>query len=212
MGSQAATIVLERSSTPRRQPDIKVKTMLGRNALDHNLIWDEKSIALAKELGDTIAFGLNSELWSPRIVRGEEMLLRAVRRRLSTVQPVKDLVGAGFERPLRGGQPGRAAALARPAVRHARRSRSRLAASGARPRRGRTAGDAHVGTSTSAVDRKQALRMVTIAAARFISEEKMLGSIEKGKYADLVVLNGDYLARAGRGNRRARAGHDHRGR
>jgi predicted amidohydrolase YtcJ len=36
--------------------------------------------------------------------------------------------------------------------------------------------------------------MVTIAAARFISEEQMLGSIEPGKYADLVVLNGDYLA------------------
>ena len=36
--------------------------------------------------------------------------------------------------------------------------------------------------------------MVTIAAARFISEEAMLGSIEKGKYADFVVLSGDYLA------------------
>ena len=35
--------------------------------------------------------------------------------------------------------------------------------------------------------------MVTINPARFISEEKMLGSIEKGKYADLVVLSGDYL-------------------
>jgi hypothetical protein len=36
--------------------------------------------------------------------------------------------------------------------------------------------------------------MVTRDAAFFIGEEKMLGSIEKGKYADLVVLNGDYLA------------------
>jgi predicted amidohydrolase YtcJ len=31
------------------------------------------------------------------------------------------------------------------------------------------------------------------AAARFIHEEDVLGSVEKGKYADLVVLNGDYL-------------------
>jgi predicted amidohydrolase YtcJ len=45
-----------------------------------------------------------------------------------------------------------------------------------------------------AIDRRQALRMVTISAARFISEEDTLGSIEPGKYADLVVLNGDYLA------------------
>jgi predicted amidohydrolase YtcJ len=45
-----------------------------------------------------------------------------------------------------------------------------------------------------AVDRMQALRMLTVAAAKFISEENMLGSIEKGKYADLVVLSGDYMA------------------
>jgi predicted amidohydrolase YtcJ len=43
------------------------------------------------------------------------------------------------------------------------------------------------------IDRRQALRMVTIDAARFISEEQMLGSIERGKYADLVVLSGNFL-------------------
>ena len=36
--------------------------------------------------------------------------------------------------------------------------------------------------------------MLTISAAAFINEEKMLGSIEKGKYADLVLLSGDYMA------------------
>ena len=36
--------------------------------------------------------------------------------------------------------------------------------------------------------------MVTTDAAFFIGEEKMLGSIEAGKYADLVVLSGDYMA------------------
>ena len=40
-----------------KQPDIKVKTMLGRNALDHNLIWDKLAIDFAKQLGDTVAFG-----------------------------------------------------------------------------------------------------------------------------------------------------------
>jgi predicted amidohydrolase YtcJ len=44
-----------------------------------------------------------------------------------------------------------------------------------------------------AIDRKQALWMVTLNAAKFISEDNMLGSIEKGKYADLVVLSGDYM-------------------
>jgi predicted amidohydrolase YtcJ len=44
-----------------------------------------------------------------------------------------------------------------------------------------------------AVDRKEALRLLTIEAAFFINEEDMLGSIEKGKYGDVVVLSGDYM-------------------
>ena len=40
---------------------------------------------------------------------------------------------------------------------------------------------------------RTALRMGTIWAARYIGEEKNLGSIEKGKKADLVVLGADYL-------------------
>ncbi|MBA2304789.1 MAG: amidohydrolase family protein [Acidobacteria bacterium] len=67
-----------------------------------------------------------------------------------------------------------------------------------RSERARRAGGAATQERTwgkdQAVNRTQALRMVTIAAARFIGEEKMLGSIERGKYADLVVLNGDYMA------------------
>ena len=53
--------------------------------------------------------------------------------------------------------------------------------------------EARVWERDQAVDRREALRLVTIDAAFFIGEEKMLGSIEPGKYADLVVLNGDYL-------------------
>ncbi|HEY7679384.1 MAG TPA: amidohydrolase family protein, partial [Terriglobia bacterium] len=44
-----------------------------------------------------------------------------------------------------------------------------------------------------AIDRPTALRMTTLWAARYIGEEKVIGSIEKGKKADLVVLGADYL-------------------
>jgi predicted amidohydrolase YtcJ len=44
-----------------------------------------------------------------------------------------------------------------------------------------------------AVDRPTALRMGTIWAAHFIGEDKKIGSLEKGKKADLVVLGADYL-------------------
>jgi predicted amidohydrolase YtcJ len=105
MGSQAATIVLEALAAADKQPDLRVKARLGRNALDHNLIWDSKSIAAAKSLGDSIAFGLNSELWSPRIVRGEEMLFSQYGERLGHIQPVKDLVAAGLNVHFEGGKP-----------------------------------------------------------------------------------------------------------
>jgi len=44
-----------------------------------------------------------------------------------------------------------------------------------------------------AIDRPTALRMVTLWAARYIAEDTEIGSIEKGKKADLLLLGADYL-------------------
>ncbi|HEX8029619.1 MAG TPA: amidohydrolase family protein [Vicinamibacterales bacterium] len=197
MGSQAATIVLQTVLDANAQSDIKVKTMFGRNALDHNVIWDAKSIGLAKQLGDTVAFGLNSEIWSPRVVRGDEMLFAQYGDRLNTMQPVKDLVNGGLNVHFEGGKPDEpplwrverfVTRVARYATRSERAQRNGAGAAAAAEKQQRVWG------ADQAVDRKQALRMVTINVARFISEEKMLGSLEKGKYADMVVLSGDLMA------------------
>ena len=56
-----------------------------------------------------------------------------------------------------------------------------------RDARGRVWGPDH------AIDRPTALRMKTLWAARFIDEDHNLGSIEKGKKADLAVLESDYM-------------------
>jgi hypothetical protein len=193
MGSQATTIVLQTLAEAEKQPDIKVHTMLGRHALDHNVIWDNTSIALAKQMGDRVTFGLNSEIWSPRVVRGDEMLFAQYGERLARIQPVKDLVSAGIPVHFEGGKPDE------PPLWRVERFVTRVARYATRSERARRAGgaeaqQARVWGPDQAVDRRQALRMVTIDAAFFIGEEKMLGSIEAGKYADLVVLNGDYLA------------------
>jgi len=191
MGSQATTIVLETLAAADRQPDVKVKRRLGRDALDHNLIWDARSIAAARSMGDSIAFGLNSELWSPRVVRGEEMLASQYGD-LSRLQPVRDLLEANINVHLEGGNPGE------PPLWRIERFVTRTDRFETRSERRRRASTGPVTPRTWGIDqrigRRQALRMVTINAARFISEEHLLGSIEPGKYADLVVLNGDYLA------------------
>jgi predicted amidohydrolase YtcJ len=195
MGSQAALIVMETIDAGEKQPDIKVKKMLGRNALDHNVIWDEQSIAMARKLGDKVTFGLNSEIWSPRVVRGDEMLPAQYGERLDSMQPVKTLVEAGIPVHFEGGKPDeppmwRIERFVTRVARYATRSERarRAAATGAPVTSERTWG------KDQAIDRKVALRMVTLDAAYFIGEETMLGSIEKGKYGDLVVLDGDYLA------------------
>jgi predicted amidohydrolase YtcJ len=43
------------------------------------------------------------------------------------------------------------------------------------------------------LQRAEALRLYTAANGWFLGEEQLLGTIEVGKYADLVVLSGDYF-------------------
>jgi len=191
MGSQAAVIVMDTLAAAEGQPDIKVKAMRGRNALDHNLVWDAQSIAAARRAGDSMAFGLKDELWAPRVVRGKEMLVAQYGDRLHTIQPVKDLLAAGLNVHFEGGK------ADDPPLWRVERYVTRVARFATRSERARREGASdrapRVWGKDQAIDRRQALRLVTIEAARFITEEKMLGSIEKGKYADLVVLGGDFL-------------------
>lgn len=44
-----------------------------------------------------------------------------------------------------------------------------------------------------AVDRNTLIKMMTSWAARSVRKEDVLGTLEKGKYADLLVLSGDYF-------------------
>ena len=44
-----------------------------------------------------------------------------------------------------------------------------------------------------AIDRKDILRMYTIWAADYVARMDRLGSLEPGKFADLVVLDQDYM-------------------
>jgi predicted amidohydrolase YtcJ len=108
--------------------------------------------------------------------------------RLNTIQPIRTLVDAGLRVHFEGGDPDE------PPMWRAQRFITRVARYATRAERGGEANGTIVWGQQHAVNRMEALRMLTISAAAFINEEKMLGSIEKGKYGDLVVLSGDYMA------------------
>ncbi len=185
MGSGATTLILTGLIDAEKQPDIRIQKMLGRDALDHNLVWDQTSVALAKQLGDRIAFGLAPEIFGQDSLPGapDNALFYQYGERMHGMQPVKDLLAQGITVHLEG-----SADDLPPMYRVARFvTRTEKIPGDTSGKPGRIWG------KDQAVDRKDALRMLTINAAKFISEENMLGSIEPGKYADLVVLSGDYL-------------------
>jgi predicted amidohydrolase YtcJ len=121
-------------------------------------------------------------------VRGVEMLQAQYADGLHTAQPVRELLKAGIRVHFEGGDPDE------PPMWRAQRFITRVARYATRSERGAQGTGNVVWGQQHAVDRKEALRMLTFAAAAFINEEKMLGSIERGKYADLVVLSGDYMS------------------
>jgi predicted amidohydrolase YtcJ len=58
---------------------------------------------------------------------------------------------------------------------------------------GKTVGGSTIRNQSQNLTREEALRLYTIGSAWFTFDEGRKGSIEVGKLADLVVLNGDYL-------------------
>ncbi len=58
---------------------------------------------------------------------------------------------------------------------------------------GKTVGGTRLYQESNCVSRMEALRLYTVGSAWFSNEEKKKGSIEIGKFADLVVLSSDYF-------------------
>ena len=54
--------------------------------------------------------------------------------------------------------------------------------------------DGHVWNETESIDRKEVLRMATRWNARNLLREDELGSLEEGKWADLIIIDRDYLS------------------
>ena len=133
---------------------------------------------LAARYKDTVRFGLQNAIFDQREVKclRDEVIAAQWGELMQTMQPVRDLVERGIPVHLEMGDPWKRAPL-RLMQQYVTRKDDR----------GRVWG------AQQAVDRKTALLMSTRWAARFVNQDKFLGSIEPDKLADLVVLEGDFL-------------------
>jgi predicted amidohydrolase YtcJ len=163
VGDQSTQIWLETIEEGMKQPDIVLRPQWRPFGLDHNLFWNEKSYSRIEELDFRRGLG--------KMFQRPELAVELYGDRLHDAQPVPELIRRGFKVHIEGTEP----------LEELQHYISRKDAEG------RVWGPDH------AVDRQTALRMKTIWAARYIAEDKNLGSIERGKKADLAVLGADFL-------------------
>ncbi len=175
MGSGAMKVVLNAVDNAYNTDEVLFK-QIKPNAYDHNVIWHEDNFALIDKYNEQLRFGLKiNEYFDPRLVDGKSPLLYEYANQLDGLQPVKDLIERGVNVHFEGSDgSNHPMAIIRWAVT-------------------RSNNEGRVIAPEQAIDRNTALRMITWNAARFVGEEANLGSLEPGKWADLVVLNGDFL-------------------
>ena len=175
MGSGAMKVVLDAVDNAYNTDEVLFK-QVKPNAYDHNVIWDEENFALIDKYNEQLRFGLKiNEYFDPRLVNGKSPLLYEYESQLDELQPVKDLIERGVNVHFEGSDGSNHPMLM-----------IKWAVT-------RSNNEGRIIAPQQAIDRETALRMITWNAARFIGEEASLGSLEPGKWADLVVLNGDFL-------------------
>jgi hypothetical protein len=147
------------------------------NAFDHNLVWHESNYALLDQYNDSVAMALSPEIFDQRVsVNGRPLLETQYGEKMHTMQPVKELLERGYKLHIEGTDP----------TNHPTWLIEVFVT--------RTDHNGKVWGADQAIDRMTALKMLTYNVARFIGEEDELGTLEPGKWADLSVLNGDFLA------------------
>ena len=173
MGSKGIQAFLTGVEQAAKGQSLMVPELVRPHNLDHNVAWHPSLIEKAKNAAEPLRFGLAvREIFNPRTVDGHEVIYMKFGDRAANLQPVKTLIDAGVPVSVEIGE------------RDAFWMMEKLVT--------RTDDKGRVRGGQQAVDRRTALLMATRWGARFIGEEKDLGSIEPGKFADLVVLGADY--------------------
>ena len=163
VGDKATEIWLDAIETALNQDDLALRPQFRPFGLDHNFFWSATQDERIKKLDMRRGLG--------KMFGGMAEAVEMYGDRIHDAQPVTELIERGMKVHIEGTRPFRG--IHRYVTR--------------KDDRGRIWGPDY------AVDRKTALLMTTLWAARFIDEDDRLGSIEPGKFADLAVLGKDYL-------------------
>ena len=163
VGDQATQIWMDSIEEALQQPDVVLRPQWRPFGLDHNMFWHPSQEEQIKRLDVRRGLG---KMW-----QNPGTAVELYSDRLHDVQPVPELIAKGFQVHIEGTDP----------LEELQQYITR------KDEQGRVWGPDH------AIDRPTALRAKTIWAARYVAEDKNLGSIERGKKADLVVLGADYL-------------------
>ena len=163
VGDKATQIWLDAIQTALSQDDVVLPPQFRPFGLDHNLFWTSAQDEIIKKLDMRRGLG--------KMYQGPESAVEIYGDRIHDVQPVPELIKKGMKVHIEGTNP------FREIYRYVTR----------KDEQGRIWGP------DQAIDRKTALLMKTLWAARFIDEDYRLGSIEAGKLADLAVLGEDFL-------------------
>jgi predicted amidohydrolase YtcJ len=176
MGSKAGEIFMQTFEDGENQKDL-LSPRYRPLALDHNVSWHPKSMELAAKHKDDVRFGLQDAMFDQREAKGlrQDIMSAQWGELMNNMQPVKELIDKGIQVHIEGGDP-----FSRQPLKVIQEYVTR------KDTKGRVVG------LQQAVDRKTALLMTSRWAAKFIDETDV-GSIEPGKLADLVIMDGDYL-------------------
>ena len=174
MGSGAMKVVLDAVDNAYSGEVLFKQTK--PNAYDHNVIWHKDNYPMIMKYNDKLRFALNiGELFEPREINGTPVIFYEYGKQIDTLQPVKDLIDMGVHVHFEGGS----------GSNHPMKMMKYAVT--------RKDDNGKVIAPTQAIDRATALKMITVNAAVFIEEQANLGTLEPGKWADMVVLSGDYM-------------------
>lgn len=148
------------------------RSLVGRHfGIDHGMMWKPEHYEKIKEMG------IIPSVYSKALYNNENLIQMYGMDAVYKMQPVKSLIEAGIRPAAEADTRGAYAAPLYNMQRWITR----------RDDKGRQL------DPEEKISREEALYMYTLWAAAYSGEEDILGSIETGKLADLVILGGDYM-------------------